>query len=87
MKKCINCGKEFEPTDGRIKKCDSCRKDVKYHTPSKEEFEKVLAESTDRVQKHMKKLRRINLLKTLFVLAYDLTILFLLVIILLIVAK
>lgn len=87
MKKCIKCGKEFEPTDGRIKKCDSCRKDVSYHAPSKEEFEKVLAQSTDRVQKHMKKLRRINLLKNLCVLTYDFTILFLLVIILLIVAK
>ena len=87
MKNCINCGKEFETTDGRVKKCESCRKDVKYHTPSKEEFEKILAQSTERVQNHMKKLRRINFLKSVFVLTYAFTILFLLVIILLIVAK
>ena len=87
MKKCINCGKEFESTDGRVKKCKNCRNVSPYHTPTKEEFEKIFAVSSARVQNHMKKMRRIRLLKSVLSIVYNITILFLLVIILLIVAK
>lgn len=82
MKNCIICGKEFESTDGRVKKCKNCRNESSFHTPSKEEFEKLYAESSQRVAKHLKKLQRTNKIKSCIEYAFKLIVLGLLIVLL-----
>lgn len=84
MKKCINCGKEFESNDGRVKKCTNCRNKLRFFTPtySREEFDKLYEESTLRDRKLMQKMQRINIIKTSIEYAFKLIVLGLLIVLL-----
>lgn len=81
MKKCINCGKEFESNDGRVKKCKNCRNESCY-TPSREEFENLYQASSLRVRKHLQKMQRVSIIKTSIDYAFKLIVLGLLIVLL-----
>lgn len=82
MKNCINCGKEFEFNDGRVKKCNACRNESSCHMPSNEEIGKLIEESSQRVAKHLKKMKRISFIKSFIDYAFKLVVLGLLIVLL-----
>lgn len=78
MKKCINCGKEFESNDGRVKKCRNCRNES-YYTPTQEEFDNLYEASMLRVRKQLKKMQRVSIIKISIDYAFKLIVLGLLI--------
>lgn len=68
MKKCNKCGKMFNNKDKRVKRCDSCRFGED-NEKKMQEFAKDLRESTERLQKAIKRVHRKLLIKKIVIIS------------------
>lgn len=83
-KVCSNCHKRFEAKDGRIKKCDQCRKEDKqpegkYFAKSPEELEEKMKTFQQQYEEYMKRKKREQIILCTAIVAYLATVLTLLI--------
>lgn len=81
---CSNCHKRFEAKDGRVKKCDQCRKEDKqpegkYFAKSSEEMKEKMKNFQQQYVEYMKRKKREKIILCSAIVVYLITVLTLLI--------